>query len=84
VDFIWLRGRRAVGIEVKTGTRWRDEYRRILMDLNAAGVISDPIGVYLGTAPLKDGSVRILPLKHFQRALAQGDILGTSRRLRSG
>ena len=83
MDFIWLRGRRAVGIEVKTGTRWRDEYRRILMDLNAAGVISDPIGVYLGTTPLKHGAVRILPLKHFQRALAQDDIFGSSKGLRS-
>ena len=83
LDFIWLRGRRALGIEVKAGTRWRDEYSRVLVDLNAAGVISDPIGVYLGTAPLKHGAVRILPLKHFQRALAQDDILGSSNGLRS-
>jgi len=82
-DFIWVRGRRALGIEVKAGSRWRDEFSRVLIDLQTAGVISDAIGVYLGTAPLKHGAVRIMPLKHFQRALAQGDILAASQGLRS-
>jgi len=79
VDFIWVRGRRALGIEVKAGSRWRDEYSRVLIDLHSAGVISDAMGVYLGTEPLKHGAVRILPLKHFQRALAQGDVLDSPK-----
>ena len=65
----------ALGIEVKAGSRWRDEFSRVLVDLHKAGIISEALGVYLGNASLKQGPVRIMPLKHFQRSLAQGEIL---------
>ncbi len=60
---------------MKAGSRWRDEFSRTLIEMHTAGVISDSIGVYLGSDPLQHGPVRILPPKHFQRALAQGEIL---------
>jgi len=79
VDFIWVRGRHALGIEVKATTRWRDEFSRVLIDLHASGVISDPVGVYLGADPLRHGAVRILPFGDFQRTLARGDIFPAVR-----
>ena len=33
-------------------------------------------GVYTGTAELRDGPIRVLPLVAFLRRLAAGDVLG--------
>ncbi len=76
VDFIWVRGRRAAGIEVKASERWRPEHGRVLRDLHAAGVLTACYGVYLGDVPLKDGPVRVLPLHEFLSELAAGRVLG--------
>jgi len=75
VDFIWSRGKRAVGIEVKASTRWRPEFGRALLDLRGLGVLTDCFGVYLGERPLRVGPVRVLPLDAFARELAEGRVL---------
>ncbi len=80
VDFIWLRGRQAVGIEVKASHRWRPEHGRALADLRTAGVVTACYGVYLGSVPLQDGPVRVLPLHAFLRELATGRVLAPARR----
>jgi hypothetical protein len=38
-------------------------------------IIQKGFGVYTGSAELKDGPLRVLPVKSFLRALAAGDIL---------
>jgi predicted AAA+ superfamily ATPase len=75
VDFVWSRGRRAVGIEVKASTRWRPEFSRALGELHRLGILSECFGVYLGERPLQDGPVRVLPLHSFARDLAAGRVL---------
>ncbi len=75
IDFIWSRGKLAVGIEVKASARWRPEFSRAAADLHRAGVLSKCYGVYLGDRPLQDGPVRVLPLHAFLRELASGRVL---------
>lgn len=79
VDFVWSRGSRAVGIEVKASGRWRPEFGRALAELHGAGVLSDCVGVYLGERPLQAGPARVLPLQAFARELAAGRILRATR-----
>lgn len=75
VDFIWTRARTSVGIEVKAATQWRG-YGGALKSLIDDRVIQSGVGVYTGTSELKDGPLRILPLKKFLKELAAGNILG--------
>ncbi len=76
VDFIWTRARRAVGIEVKAAATWRHEFGGPLKQLISDGVVNTGFGVYAGSAELKDGPLRVLPLKQFLKALASGQVLG--------
>ncbi len=76
LDFIWTRGPRAVGIEVKAASAWRSEFSTTLKGLIADGIIKKGFGIYTGTAELKDGPVRVLPLKTFFKELADGNVLG--------
>jgi len=75
VDFVWTRARRSVGIEVKAAPVWRREFGRPLKSLLDDGIVQTGFGVYTGTAELKDGPLRVLPVKTFLRALAHGDVL---------
>jgi predicted AAA+ superfamily ATPase len=75
VDFVWTRGAHAIGIEVKAATAWRSEYGTPLKTLIAEGNIEAGIGIYTGADELKDGPLRILPLKTFLRELTAGRIL---------
>lgn len=75
VDFIWTRGKRAVGIEVKAAARWRREFGGPLKSLIEDGIVQSGFGVYTGGAALKDGPLRVLPLMTFLRELAAGKIL---------
>lgn len=75
VDFVWVRGKRAVGIEVKASARWREEYGRALSDLHRAGVLTACYGVYLGDRPLHAGAITVLPLNAFLRRLTDGNVL---------
>jgi predicted AAA+ superfamily ATPase len=80
VDFVWTRGRRAIGIEVKASERWRPEYGRPLSDLHRAGITTGCYGVYLGDRPLQDGPIRVLPLYAFLRELAAGGVFRAAGR----
>lgn len=75
VDFVWTRGHRAVGIEVKASTAWRYEHGAALKRLIAEGQLTRGYGVYTGTAELKDGPLRVWPVTTFFRRLAAGDVL---------
>lgn len=72
---MWTRAARAVGIEVKASTTWRREFGGPLKGLIADGVVRAGFGVYTGTAELKDGPLRVLPLKTFLRELSSGRVL---------
>jgi predicted AAA+ superfamily ATPase len=75
VDFVWTRAKRAIGIEVKASSQWRD-FGRPLKSLLDAGIIHRGFGVYTGTSELKDGALRVFPLKQFLKELSAGGILG--------
>jgi len=76
VDFVWTRGAKAVGIEVKSAAKWRPEFAKVLNGLIDDGVLRAGFGVYTGAVELKVGKVRVLPVHAFLKALAAGTILG--------
>lgn len=75
VDFIWTRGKRAVGIEVKAAAGWRSEYGASLRSLVDAQAVQAAYGVYTGEPELRDGPVRVLPLVRFLAELTRGSVL---------
>jgi predicted AAA+ superfamily ATPase len=75
VDFIWSRGERAIGIEIKSSSKWRHENSSALRELLSAGKVKDAYGVYLGKVQLMDDGVRVYPVKDFLKALHAGEIL---------
>jgi predicted AAA+ superfamily ATPase len=75
VDFIWTRAKRAVGIEVKAATQWRREFGGPLKSLLDDRIVQSGFGVYAGTVELKDGPLRVLPLRKFLTELAAGHVL---------
>jgi predicted AAA+ superfamily ATPase len=80
VDFVWTGARSSVGIEVKATTRWQARDARTLRALGESGTLRAMYGVYLGDRALRDGSLRVLPVGEFLRALAAGRILEPSQR----
>ncbi len=75
VDFVWSRASRAVGIEVKASGTWKREFGGPLKGLIADGVVTKGFGVYTGTAELKDGPLRVLPVPAFLDEVAAGRVL---------
>jgi predicted AAA+ superfamily ATPase len=76
VDFIWRRGRRAVGVEVKASARWRREDAAVLRQLLAEKVLTAGYLVYGGNEVLRDHGVEVLPFAVFARRAARGDVFG--------
>jgi predicted AAA+ superfamily ATPase len=76
IDFIWRRGKRAVGVEVKAANRYRREEAATLREFLARKHIASAYLVYDGKEILKDGGVVILPVTEFMRRLARGDVIG--------
>lgn len=75
VDFIWERGKRRVGIEVKSARTWRREDGAALAALKAEGAVDAAFGVYTGKDRLRDRDVLVLPIVEFMRELAAGRVL---------
>lgn len=75
VDFVWTRGAKAVGIEVKAGATWRSGYGSVLKALVADRQLTSGHGVYTGDRELKDGPLRVWPLERFLARLSSGDVL---------
>lgn len=75
VDFVWTRGAKSVGIEVKASTTWRSEFGVSLEEMRAERVVQRAFGVYLGREALKRKGVDVLPLVEFLRRLAVGEVL---------
>lgn len=75
VDFIWWHGSKRVAIEVKSGSRYRADYRKGLASLLASTRAESYI-VYLGDRELDVEGTRVLPADVFFRRLHAGDIIG--------
>jgi predicted AAA+ superfamily ATPase len=75
VDFVWTRGRRAVGFEVKASERWRTEDGAGLLALLDSGAIQRGLGVFLGERAQRIGDLDVLPLAEFAARLGTGEIL---------
>lgn len=75
VDFVWTRGAKAVGVEVKGSRRWRREDGTALSALHSEKTIRKAFGVYLGREALRAGPVLVLPLRQFLERLYAGDVL---------
>jgi predicted AAA+ superfamily ATPase len=76
MDFVWRRGSRAVGVEVKASTRWRKGDGDVLNERIEDGTIGSGWGVYLGDAPLRDRKVKVLPYAQWCAALGRGQVIG--------
>ena len=76
VDFIWSRGKRHVGIEVKAGNRWRSNWGKPLRGLLSAGGIERAWVVYLGAEELRAGPIGVLPFSLFAQRLHAGELIG--------
>ena len=74
LDFIWRRGRRAVGIEVKASARWRSEDAAVLRQLMDEKVLTAGYLVYGGSEVLRDRGIDVLPFEAFARRAARGDL----------
>jgi len=75
IDFIWSRGKKHVGIEVKATDRWRSEHAKSLHVALDEGIVGRAFAVYLGERPLRDGKVAVLPVEEFAAELVRGNIL---------
>ena len=75
IDFVWMRGKKAIGFEVKAATVWKKEYSSVLNQRFQEKLLQKCFGIYLGDARLKDHEVHVLPLKEFMRDIALGKIL---------
>ncbi len=75
VDFVWERGKRRVGIEVKAAKTWRREHASTLVDLLSERDLTAAFAVYTGQHPLADRGVRVLPIVDFLRELGAGSVL---------
>lgn len=63
VDFIVIKGKVAIGIEVKASKKWDKKFNSGLETLLDSGKIKSAFGVYLGTEKLKSGPVTVLPFE---------------------
>jgi predicted AAA+ superfamily ATPase len=75
VDFVWERGDKRIGIEVKASKRWRSEYGTALADLKKEGRITAAFGVYAGSERQRERELTVLPFAEFTRELTAGKVL---------
>lgn len=70
VDFVWQRGTRRIGLEVKASERWRSADGAGLRALHAAVGLDRQLAVYLGDRALRDREIEVMPFGDFAAALA--------------
>ncbi len=76
IDFIWQRGAKSIGIEIKTSAVWRSDFTKSLRPLLKERKISRAIVVYRGKAPTLEDGVEGFPLEQFLTLLWKEEILG--------
>jgi predicted AAA+ superfamily ATPase len=75
VDLIWQKGKKSIGIEIKSSSTWKRGFSDGLKTLSEAKKIQKGYGVYLGKDALMDEEIPVLPLMEFLRKLHAGEIL---------
>lgn len=76
IDFIWKRGATIVAIEVKSSTRWREEYNAGFRSFQSSTIkINACYGIYLGEEILQQNWGLVLPWKEFLKRLYAGEII---------
>jgi len=76
IDFIWKRGKKIIAIEIKSSTKWRDEYNQSFKSLLSSRIVPTACyGVYLGQERLKKEFGLVLPWDDFLEKLYSGEIL---------
>jgi len=75
IDFIWRRGARAIGVEVKASHRYRPEEAAALREFLARRRIAAAYLVYDGREILNDRGIVVLPVREFMKRLAGGAII---------
>jgi predicted AAA+ superfamily ATPase len=73
IDFIWQRGTKTIGLEIKTSTVWRSDFGKSLRPLLKEGKLSRGIVIYRGKAPTREDGVEGYPLEMFLRLLWSGE-----------
>lgn len=76
IDFVWGGQDGEIGVEIKSGRKWRSENHRSLEELLSAKSLKRAYGVYLGKEVLKIGKIEVLPVAEFLRRLWAGEIVG--------
>lgn len=74
VDFVWVRGKRAIGFEIKSSNQWKSNFSDGLKILLERGKIEKAFGIYLGTEALVDHEIRIFPVLDFLQKLSKNQI----------
>jgi predicted AAA+ superfamily ATPase len=75
IDFIWMRGDKAIAFELKSAIRWQRAYSSVLRRSVEEKMISRAFGIFLGSHILREGKVEILPIQEFLSRLWAGKIL---------
>jgi predicted AAA+ superfamily ATPase len=77
VDFIWKRAKKIIAIEVKSTTRWKEEYNNGLKSFLSSKIkIQACYGIYCGQEILKKEFGFVLPWQEFLKKLYAGKIIG--------
>lgn len=75
IDFIWQRGAKTIGIEIKTSAVWRSDFGKSLRSLRKERKPSRAIVIYRGKASALNDGVEGFPLDQFLELLWNGGIL---------
>ena len=76
IDFIWQRGKQAIGVEVKNSAIWRPDSGKSMRPLLREKKLTRGLVVYRGKQPTLADDVEGLPFEDFLSRLWQGEILG--------
>jgi predicted AAA+ superfamily ATPase len=76
IDFIWKRSHKIIALEIKSATRWKDEYNSGFKSLLSTHIKpSACYGIYCGEEALKKEFGLVLPWQDFLKKLYAGDII---------
>jgi predicted AAA+ superfamily ATPase len=69
VDFIFSRGRKNIGFEIKSNRQLKSEYSKTLKQLLEAKKLSRAFGIYCGKEILNDSGIMVYPIDVFPKEL---------------
>lgn len=75
IDFIWQRGAKSIGIEIKTSSMWRSHFGKSLRPLLKEQKLSRAIVIYRGKSVTLEDGVEGMPVEDFLSLLWKGEIV---------